>query len=131
MHLMLWLTVSAATLLLHPNAFVACRMTHLVFPGWHSRYNNLTTNCTVWGSNLGGGKKFFASPKCPDGLLVPFILLFSGYQGSFQGVRQEEYHINHSRLSRTEVKSEWNCTSALPLHLYDMDWDKFTFTQHK
>ena len=126
-----WFTASAATPLLHPNAFAACRTTLLVFPGWHSRYNNLTTDCTVWGSNLDGGKKFFSSPKCPDGLLVPFILLFNRYQGSFPGVKQEEHHISHSPLSRTEFKNEWNCTYALPVHIYGMDWDKFTFSQHK
>jgi hypothetical protein len=124
------ITVSAATPLLHPNAFAACRMTHLVFPGWHSWYNNLSTDCTVWGSNHGGGKKFFSSPKCPDGLLVPFILLINRYRCSFPGVNQEEHHINHSPLSMTEVKNEWNSTSAHPVHLHGMDWDKFTFTQH-
>jgi hypothetical protein len=92
--------ISAATPLLHPNAFAACRMTHLVFLGWHSWYNNLNTDCTVWGSNHGGGKKFFSSPKRPDGLLVPFILLINGYRGSFPGVNQEKHHINHSPLSR-------------------------------
>jgi len=46
-HLMPWLTVNAPTPLLHPNAFAACRMTHLIFPGWHSRYNNLTAQSGV------------------------------------------------------------------------------------
>jgi len=63
--------------------------------------------------------------------LVPFILLFNGYRDSFPRVKQEEHRINHSPLSRTEAKNEWNCTSALPVHLYGMDWDKFTFTRHK
>lgn len=61
-HLMPWLAVSGITPLLHPNALAACRKTHLVFPGWHSKYN-LTIECTVWHSNLGGGQEIFLFSK--------------------------------------------------------------------
>jgi len=33
----------------------------------------------IWGLNPGKGKKFFSSPKCPDWLWGPTILLYRGY----------------------------------------------------
>jgi hypothetical protein len=55
----------------------------------------------LWLDGLG-----FESPKCPDQLWGPPSLLFSGYQGSFLGVKQLGHEVNHSPLSSAEVKSQ-------------------------
>lgn len=41
--------------------------------------------CTVWGSNLCRGRKFFSSVKCANCLWVPPTILFNGYWDSFWG----------------------------------------------
>jgi len=46
--------------------------------------------------NPGRGKKFLSSPECSDWLWSPPSLLFSGTQGSFTGIKQEERDVDNS-----------------------------------
>jgi hypothetical protein len=67
---------------------------------------------------------FYSSAR-PNPLWGPPIL-FSGYRGSFSGVKREGHEIDHLRPSSAEV-SEWSCTSAPLVYLLGMDSDNLTF----
>jgi hypothetical protein len=69
----------------------------------------------VLGLNPGKYKRFF-SPflKCPDWLLGPTSLLFSGIPGFFTVVKQPGHKVNHSPPSGAEVKNEWSYTIPPP-----------------
>jgi len=41
----------------------------------------------VWGSNAGGGKRYFFSPKCPDKSCRPYSILLNRYWGSLPQVK--------------------------------------------
>jgi hypothetical protein len=51
------------------------------------------------------------------------ILLFSGYRGSFPGIRRPGRLVNHSLLCCNEVKIEWTYTSLPPKCLHRADRD--------
>jgi hypothetical protein len=55
-----------------------------------------------WGLNPSSGKRFFSSPKCPDQLWGLPNFLFSGYCGSFPGVKQAVHEVNHSPRSSVQ-----------------------------
>lgn len=40
--------------------------------------------------------------------------LFGGYQDSSLRVKRVVLEVDHSPLSSSEIKNEWNCTSAAP-----------------
>jgi hypothetical protein len=42
----------------------------------------------------------------------PPSLLFNGYKGSFQEVKQTEYEVDHLPLPSVKVKNEWHYTST-------------------
>jgi len=79
----------------------------------------------IWGLNPGKGKKFFSSPKCPDWLWGPTILLYRGYWGFFKEVKQPGCEVDHSPPSSAEVKNEWSCTSNPPICLHGMEKEGF------
>ena len=45
------------------------------------------------------------------------ILLFSGYWGSFPGIRWLWCEVDHSSPSNAKVKNEWGCVSSPPVCL--------------
>jgi len=49
------------------------------------------------------------------------ILLFSGYRGSFPGIRRPGCLVNRSPLCCNEFKTEWSYTSLLPICLRRVD----------
>jgi hypothetical protein len=64
---------------------------------------------------------FFLLQTRPDQLRGPPSLLFNGCRGSFLGVKRPGFEVDHSSPSSAEVKSEWSCTSAPPMHLHGAD----------
>jgi hypothetical protein len=77
--------------------------------------------CTVWGSNLCRGRKFFSFIKCADCLWGPPSVLFNGYWDSFLGVKQSGCKVNHSpswiRMNR-----------AIPVLLHGVDREDLIIT---
>ena len=72
----------------------------------------------------------FVFQNGPDSPWGPPILLFSGYRGSFPGVKLSGREVHHLSYI-AEVKNEWSCTSASSICLRGMDRDNFTiFTFH-
>jgi hypothetical protein len=54
-------------------------------------------------------------------------LLSNGYWVSFPGVSKLKCEVDHSSPSSAEVKNEYSYTSTLPVCLYGVERDKFTF----
>jgi len=79
----------------------------------------------VSGSNSGRGKIFFSSPKRPEGLWGPSILLFNHNRSSFLEVKRPGREDKHSPLTSTQVKSEWSYTST---RLHGVGRENFTCT---
>jgi hypothetical protein len=65
-------------------------------PGELSRYSDHPTSWAIWGSNSGGGNRFFCSPERPDRLCNPITLLFGGYRGSFLRLGRPGLNVDHS-----------------------------------
>jgi len=68
----------------------------------------------------------YSPEKCPDWFWNQPSLLFSGYLGSFPGVKRSRHEVHQSPPLSAEVKNEWSCTSAPPIYLHGMDGDEFT-----
>jgi hypothetical protein len=73
------------------------------------------------------GKRLIWDPNCTDRFWAPTRPLVDEYHGPFLGVRRRKRAAYHSPPSGTEVKNDWSYTSALPICLYVVDRDKFTF----
>jgi hypothetical protein len=58
--------------------------------------------------NLWQKPVFILSPKCPDQLWVPLVLLFSGSCGLFLGVLQLKQEAYLLPVSNAEVKNDWS-----------------------
>ena len=71
---------------------------------------------------------FFLLPKYSDHHWIPPSLLFIGYRNPLSGVKRPGREMNHSPTSSAEGKNGWSYTSAPPVCLYGVDWEKFTFT---
>jgi len=76
---------------------------------------------TVRGLNPGRGKNFFSSPNRPERLQVSLGLHFSGYWGSFLGVKWPGHKFNHSHGSSAEIKNEWSYTTTFPIRFHGVD----------
>ena len=63
------------------------------------------------------GGKICLSSKCPDLVLGPASLLFSGFWGSYLGVKQPGPEVNHLP-SRAEVKNEWSYDCVPHIYIY-------------
>ena len=72
------------------------------------------------------GTRDFILQNHPVQLRGPPCFLLNGYQGSFLVIKGPEREADH--LSSAAVKSGWNCTFVLPIHLNVLDRDNFTFT---
>ena len=81
----------------------------------------------VRGLNPGRDKNFFSSPNRPERLQVPLSLHFSGYRGSFSGVKWPGRKFNHSPPSSAEVKNECSYTSTVAICSHGVDKENFTF----
>lgn len=83
----------------------------------------------------GWGDFFLSSFQTCSGTTLFF--LFSWYQGTFPGLKQPSYEVNHSLLSSAKAKNEWNYTSAsAKLYLFQFLWScccatNSTILQHK
>jgi hypothetical protein len=66
--------------------------------------------CTIWSLNLGGGKGFSSSPKCPD--QFPPSLLFNGYQVLW--LKWLRCEVDCSPPSSAQVNNEWTYNSIPP-----------------
>jgi hypothetical protein len=77
---------------------------------------------TIWGSSSSGGRRFLC---CPEWLWGPHSLLFSGYQGSFSGIKWPGYEIDHSPPSNAKLMSGYIPLTLVCLH--GMLRDKLTF----
>jgi hypothetical protein len=76
--------------------------------------------------NPGRGKRFFSSPNRADWLCGPPSILFSGYQGSFLGLKRPGREVNHLPESSAKVKKEWSYTSAPAICLRGVHREDFT-----
>jgi len=78
--------------------------------GLYSRYGEYDTGWTVRGSNPDNDKWFVSSEKhgAPQ---------FSGYHGSFLGVKRPGRDVDHSPPSSAELKNIWSYTSIPLLRL--------------
>jgi len=80
----------------------------------HFSYSGYVRGWTIRVSNLGTGKKFFASLKYSDGLgahihpPVPWVPRF------LPRVKQSGREVNSSPLSNTKIKNGWNYISNAP-----------------
>ena len=81
-------------------------------PASCSRYSDWATGYTIRASKPSWGKKFFSSVIRSDRLWGPPSLLFSGYRGYLSGVKRPGPEVDHSSVSRAEVKNKWSYTSA-------------------
>ena len=97
-----------------------------------SRASRNTVVGKVWavqGWNLGRAKKFFPSPKRPNGLGDPPCLLCNEYRAPRPVTKRPERD-DRSSPSGVEVENVWSYTSAPPISLNGVDTD-FTFTNTK
>jgi hypothetical protein len=76
-----------------------------------SRCSVQAAGWTIHGSNLGRGKGFISSAKCPHRFWGPSILLLNGYRGSFLGVKRPRINTDHSPPPRAKDKNECSYTS--------------------
>jgi hypothetical protein len=76
---------------------------------------------------LRGRKDTFLFSQQSLPALGPPSLLFSGYWGSFPGVKQLGNEVDHWPPSRAEIKNEHSYTSAPPICLLGVDRVKFNF----
>jgi hypothetical protein len=95
--------------------------------GYRSRYSNYATDRTVRGSDSPWGKEFFFSSERLYWLrdLTQHSHLFSGYRGSYSGVKRPEREANPSPLYNAEDKNEWSCTSASPIRPHGIDRENY------
>ena len=96
-------------------------------PSRPSQYMDWTSASMVRGSNPGGDKRFFSSPKRPYRLWGSHSLLFNGYPGYFLGVEGPGGQFNHSPPCSVEVKSEWSYTTSPPIRQRAVDSYNSTF----
>lgn len=62
----------------------------------------------------------------PDQLWGIPKLLFNGYHGFFPGVKWQGHEDDCSAPSSAQLKNEWSYTSAPPVSLHGVNWDKLT-----
>jgi len=74
-----------------------------------------------------GDEIFLFSKSSTDPLWGPLVFLYSGYQGSYLGVKWPGNDADYSRPSRDKVENEWSYTFAPPVCLLGVDRDNFTF----
>jgi hypothetical protein len=84
----------------------------------------------VQGWNLGRAKKFFPSPKRPNGLGDPPCLLCNEYRAPRPVTKRPEGDVDHSPPSKVEAENVWSYTSAPAISLNVADRDS-TFTNTK
>ena len=84
----------------------------------------------VQGWNLGRAKKFFPSPKRPNGLGDPSCLLCNEYRVPRPVTKWPERDVDHSYPRLVEAENVWSYTSAPPISLNGVDRD-CTFTNTK
>jgi hypothetical protein len=73
-------------------------------------------------------QEIFLASETSRPTLEPMQPPFNWASVFFPGIKQLELEGNHSSPSNAEVKTEWSCTSAVPIHLHGVDRDSFTFT---
>lgn len=93
--------------------------------GYSSRSMDLEAGDQDWAtdwkirlSNPGRGKRFFFSPKTPDHVWGPPILLISGSQCSFPVVKWPGPDVGHSPPPSAQVKNKWSYTYTPPICLF-------------
>ena len=59
------------------------------------------------GQRNSAGERFFLSPERPKRHWTPPNLLFSRYQGSFQGLKRPGRDVAHLPSCTTQAKNEW------------------------
>ena len=89
---------------------------------WRLRHPSWTSRSPDW------IRTFFCPPKRPDRLWTNSVYCSMStdlvYSLRVKGPRPV---IQHSHSSWTEVKNEWSCTSACPIHLQGLHNDNYTF----
>jgi hypothetical protein len=70
--------------------------------------------------NPGRGQRFFCSPNHPDWLWGLPSFVFSGYQGSFSGVKSPGHDLDYTHPSSTKFENERSYISAPCVCLYGM-----------
>ena len=68
--------------------------------------------------NPEGAGDFFSFPNRADRLCGSPSFLFSGYRGSFRGVKWPVWEVEHSPPSGDEVRNEWSYITSTPLHAF-------------
>jgi len=77
--------------------------------------------------NPSRGKRFFSSLKCPDWLWYPPCHIFTGYRGSFLGVRLLGHEVDRSPLSGIKVRNKWSCASSPFIWPHDLVRENLSF----
>jgi len=86
-----------------------------------TKYSEYATGWKTRSSNADRSKRLFFSPKSPDRLCGPPILLFGGHRSSFLRVKWPGPEVDHSSPSSAEVKNGWSYTSSPPVGIHGAD----------
>jgi hypothetical protein len=86
---------------------------------------NVRTQCrdmakdwTIRGSNPGGGKGLFSSPKRPDRLRGPTHPRHQCGTAISLGLKRPRREADHSPLFGAAVTNEWSCSASIPTRLH-------------
>ena len=78
-------------------------------PVWcHIFACTVTNSAALSAASIRQGQEFSSSPVCADRLCGPPSLRFSGYRGSFPGIKWQGRDVDHWPPSRVDVKNEWS-----------------------